>query len=629
VRGSVLLPSRSVVSLALVLATSGLAFPQGAPVPPLAEELPTLQPLRERLRHRLETAAESGGLTVDGEVIHAPEALFSFYERRLFEPAWIDPGCCPTPTAWALVEEIIRAREEGLDPGDYHLDSLEELLSAHALGQIPPGPGVDLDLLLTDAFLALAVHRLAGRLDPETLDPEWVAMRRERDLVALLEEALPGGQIGAALARLDSVDPAFARLREALTLYRQLAADGGWTPVPEPPPGEKLEEGFRGREVAMLRRRLAVTGELARGETGRADPAADELFDAEVAAAVRTFQGRHGLDPDGKVGKKTLAELNVPAAWRVRQIELNLERWRWLPQDLGERHILVNIPRFELDVWEGREIVLSMRVVVGKTFRRTPVMSEKMRYLVLNPSWEVPRRLVVEDKLPLIRKNIAYLAEQGIRVLSGWGAEQQEIDPETVDWSSLGRNNFPYRLRQDPGPKNALGRVKFMFPNRFDVYLHDTPSRELFGRTDRDFSSGCVRIEKPLELAEYLLREAPGWDRSRIDGVIASGKETTVSLPGAVPVHLLYWTAWAEADGTVHFRRDLYGRDDRLAAALDHRNPGPSAPPSSDLRGDSALEPPLPSAAHHRRPRSLPMDPTGPRHGLRRGQGRFRGAGSP
>lgn len=300
---------------------------------------------------------------------------------------------------------------------------------------------------------------------------------------------------------------------------------------------------------------------------------ASEHFDSALEDAVRMFQLRHGLEADGVVGAGTLAALNVPINERVRQMELNLERWRWLPRNLGERYILVNIPSFELEVTEGEKVVLEMRVVVGKTYRRTPVFSSSMTHLVFSPYWHVPPSLAVQDVLPAAQKDLEYLAKKRIKVFRGWGADTVEMDPSAIDWSRLSRSDFPFRFRQEPGPQNALGGVKFMFPNTFNVYLHDTPSRELFLRADRSFSSGCIRIEKPLRLAEYVLGGASGWDAERILAASLKGVEQTVRLPESIPVHLLYWTCWVDARGTVHFRNDVYGRDRLLDDALQEKPP--------------------------------------------------------
>jgi murein L,D-transpeptidase YcbB/YkuD len=322
--------------------------------------------------------------------------------------------------------------------------------------------------------------------------------------------------------------------------------------------------------VVALRERLRLEGDLGGGEA----PAPEQnvrVFDAAVDQAVRMFQQRHGLAADGVVDAATRAELNVPVQRRVEQLELNLERWRWRPRDLGRRHIIVNIAAYELEVVEGDSVVLSMRVVVGRPFSRTPVLSDTMRYLVLNPYWHVPRDIATDELLPKARRSRSYLAQNKMRIFPASGGDTREVDPTTVDWSATAR--FPYLLRQDPGPRNALGRIKFMFLNKYHVYLHDTPAGSLFAEAQRDFSHGCIRIQRPIDLAVYLLRD-PLWDRDAVLLALDDAVDRTVPLPEPIPIHLLYWTAWASGDGTIQFRRDIHGRDAPLLNAL--RAPPPS-----------------------------------------------------
>jgi murein L,D-transpeptidase YcbB/YkuD len=320
--------------------------------------------------------------------------------------------------------------------------------------------------------------------------------------------------------------------------------------------------------VKALRNRLVATGELSSSYAYKGD-----LFDEELENAVRMFQHRNGLEADGIVGAASIAALNVSLEDRINQVRVNMERWRWLPEDLGRRHILVNIANFILNVSENNQSVMTMRVVVGTRYRRTPVFSAKMTYLVLCPYWHIPRKITLQDKIPLILKDINYLDKQKIKVLDGWGADTKEVDPKTIDWTSASSGNFTFRLRQEPGPLNALGRIKFMFPNKFNVYLHDTPSRELFSQITRTYSSGCIRIEHPIDLAEYLLKSDPKWTREHILRAIAENREQTVIIPEALDVHLLYWTAWVENDGSIHFCNDIYKRDERLKEALDRKSP--------------------------------------------------------
>ena len=258
---------------------------------------------------------------------------------------------------------------------------------------------------------------------------------------------------------------------------------------------------------------------------------------------------------------------------RIAQIRINLERWRWLPVDLGERHIVVNIAGFRLFVVDSGRTVMTMRAIVGRPYRNTPIFTDVMTYLVFSPYWHVPSGIAGRDILPKIQKDAGYLRANGFQVFRGWDSDRP-IDPGTVAWASLTRANLPYRFRQDPGPQNALGRVKFMFPNDFSVYLHDTPSRDLFNETSRAFSSGCVRVEQPADLAMYLLNDPVGWDRHAIDSAMNQRRERTVRLRASMPVHLLYWTAWAGDDGTLEFPIDIYGRDARLRRALDQAPQG-------------------------------------------------------
>ncbi len=316
----------------------------------------------------------------------------------------------------------------------------------------------------------------------------------------------------------------------------------------------------------MLRKRLWTSGDLE-------SPRQDDLFDEDLEAAVVRFQDRHGLDADGVGGRRTRTALDVPVEERLRQIVLNLERWRWMPRHADSRYILVNMAGFEMRVIEDEVPILRMRVVIGRPYRRTPAFCEAMTYVVVNPYWHVPPSLAVRDLLPKIREDSGYLERQGIRVFSDWTENARELDGQAMDWSNVSGRHFPYKLRQDPGPHNALGRIKFMLPNRFNIYLHDTPHREHFDLSVRAFSSGCIRLEDPLALADYLLGDA-GWSPERVRETVASSKRRVVTLSRPIPVYLVYRTAWVERDGAVRFRDDVYGRDKLLATALETGVPG-------------------------------------------------------
>jgi len=512
--------------------------------------------LTEQLRVRIENGAQQGQRTPAGNHILAEQSLRRFYLQRSFQPAWSDNGSLTTALT-ELLASIDAASIQGLDPADYHQAALAQL----AMPPLGPGQATDLELLATDAYLLLASHYLGGRVNPEQLDPEWRADRRELDLVKHLEQALASDHVGASLTELLPQQPGYRLLTEQLVAYRQHL---DWPSVPA---GPKLETGSTGPRVAALRARLAADGLLAGSN------APQDTFDSTVADAVRAFQAQHGLETDGVVGSDTLAELNLSRADRARQIRVNLERWRWLPNELGRRHLRVNIADYRLEAWQDGQRQIDMKVIVGRDYRRTPVFSELMRYLVLNPRWVVPPSIAVKDKLPQFRKDPASVVAKGFEIYQGWGSDERRIDPASIDWRAVNGRSFPYRLVQRPGPQNALGQIKFMLPNKFDVYLHDTPDRQLFARNQRNFSSGCIRLQRPLDLAVWVLSETPPWNRAQIDRELASGVEQTVRLKTPIPVHIQYWTAWVDDADQLQLRRDLYGRDKALAAALDQAAP--------------------------------------------------------
>ena len=316
--------------------------------------------------------------------------------------------------------------------------------------------------------------------------------------------------------------------------------------------------------MVQLRERLAVTGEWSGG------PGSGETFDEALVEAVKRFQRRHGLETDGIVGAGTLAELNVPVERRIRTIEMNLERWRWVDHDLGERYLLVDIAGFTLESVREREIVLEMPVIVGKHHHETPVFHDRIKYLEFNPYWNITPSIARHEMLPKLRQDPGYLDARDIRLFSGWGADARPLDPRAIDWSRVsGQQIARYKLRQEPGPKNALGTVKFMFPNKYSVYLHDTPNHRLFDASERAFSHGCVRVSDPLTLALHVLEgKDPAWDEGRVDDVLETRKNTVVKLAEPLPVFLAYQTAWVDRDGRMRFSKDIYGRDARLEQAL-------------------------------------------------------------
>lgn len=551
------------LGLVLLLAGSGLLLSANA------TEID--RDLREQLRHRMEQFGETGAITASGVALHAPGPLQSMYEQRGWKPLWFNQ-IQPVAMLWQVPSTLDIARGHGLEPDDYHRSVLstliEDLDRSDASRRVQSL--VEIELLATDALLALAHHLANGRVNPESIDPEWFIEPQQPGLQELVSRHADGEMAGHRfLHTLLPNHAGYERLLERLALKREITRTTHWAHIATAAP--LIRPGQSDERVKPIRQRLDLLGDLPEAYE---QPAGSDVYDAELELAVRRFQYRHGLIVDGIIGPRTLAALNVSPARRVEQLRANLERWRWLPQSLGEEYILVNIAGFGMQVISGGEEIMRQRVVVGQPYRRTPVFSGHMSYLVIHPSWEVPHKLAVEDQLPRIRSNVDYLDEMGFTVLQGWGADEHRIDPTDVDWGRLSPRNFPYRLRQTPGPDNALGRVKFMFPNRHNVYLHDTPARGLFALEDRALSSGCIRLENAAALAEWLLTERSAiLSVEKMKSVFDSGRETTVHLDRPIPVHLLYWTAWVDSDGLVHFRHDIYERDRRLIEALNSPPP--------------------------------------------------------
>ncbi|HET6514874.1 MAG TPA: L,D-transpeptidase family protein [Thermodesulfovibrionales bacterium] len=510
------------------------------------------------IKKRLTEGKTPSRTVVGGEQIYSTVLVESFYKRRNYQPAWSENGRLQQVDT--LLKAIGEAYGDGLTPDYYHYGPIRSLVASIEKASSPDPPRLaDLDILLTDAFLTLGCHLSGGCVNPVTLETEWFAKRRDVDVASVLEQALKKRQLKEALERFRPEEGSYLGLRQALAHYRELSSKGEWSLVPG---GPLLKKTSRSERVAALRRRLASSGDLERNDRG------GDFFDETLRKSVISFQKRHGLKADGIVGVETLDALNVPLKQRIRQMELNMERLRWILSNREQRSVVVNIANFRLDVIENGQSILSMKAVVGKPYWDTPVFTAKMTHVIINPCWNVPESIARKEILKKARKNPHYLSEQNIKVLKGWGPREEERDPETIDWSKITPSKLSYRFRQEPGPLNPLGRLKFMFPNAFDVYLHDTPAKGLFLENVRTFSHGCIRIERPIELAEYLLRDDPWWTKVRLLAAIENGAEQKVSIPHPLNVHFHYLTAWVDEAGTLQFRNDIYGRDVRLDEAL-------------------------------------------------------------
>ncbi len=501
-------------------------------------------------------------VTADAEGRKLWKLTQQFYERRQHAPAWIK-GTAPLPHVAELIAAVNAASDEGLDPQLYNVSLLEQKRQTASRGFLSkqgfePAEAGEQDAWLTYLYLKYASDLADGLSDLARADTKWQIPPEKFDPAARLEEALENNRIEKSLRELTPESPQYLALRRALAEYRAQAANGGWPTVPA---DVRLTPGQRSRAVAPIAQRLSASGDYAGPSLDASGTAA---YSTNLQEAVKRFQRRHGLTDDGIVSAPVIAEMNVPIDRRISQITLNLERWRWLPRDLGERHIIVNIPEYRLEVWEGNQVPLTMRVVVGKQDTQTPIFSDVMTHIVFSPYWNVPDNIAQGETLPEILKDPGFLDRNNMEVLD---ADGKPIDPRSVDLADPAK----YRFRQRPGAQNSLGLVKFMFPNQYNVYLHDTPMDSLFARASRSFSHGCVRLEHPLALAEYVLRDQPQWTRERIEEAMHGEQERTVKLRSAIPVYLGYWTARVSADGILQFRRDVYDIDRRQTSLLAER----------------------------------------------------------
>ena len=507
-----------------------------------------------KLRTQVPAFVGKPGAAVRGERLLEREAVAKFYESRQYRSAW------PSERSTSdLLDAIRDVDADGLKASDYHFDAIQKLVNEQKTAH-DPAIQADLDILMTDAVGAIVDDMRYGRVRPASVNPAWNMDPREGapPLEAELGKVVGADRVRTALQQERPQHFIYQGLVKALADLRKIESNGGWRTIP---PGPTLKAGMRGSRVAALRERLQASGEL---ESGRS---ADSLrFDTAVDRAVKLFQARHRLDEDGVVGKGVLAELNVPVAARIGQVRVNLERARWVLGGLENDFVLVNLPAFKAYLIRGGRNIWESRIVIGQEARQTPSFRATMQTVVFNPDWTVPPTILAEDVLDGMRQGKNVLAEKRLQV---YDKDGKEVDPSSIDWDSASPDNFPYTLKQDPGEDNALGRVKFLFPNKYSIYLHDTPSKSLFESNQRTFSSGCIRIERPLDLAEILLSGQDSWDRAKMEDVIAQGATTNVQLEHPIPVVIVYWTVSVGASGEVRYTKDPYDLDAPLLQALD------------------------------------------------------------
>lgn len=577
-------------SSAPLAATIEIPPPESPAEAPLAEAPTPLQARLEQMyfdeEHRL-----------GSEAVYAAGQLMDLYRENAFQPLWTDP---------AKIEELHRAvlaaADDGLNPADYHLAAIQSALGPDeaAAANTPPqavafvpapvqigstakaalsAEQLDRDILFSDALLLLGEHLLHGKVDGQDVEEKKGLAAGLPDVdINFYLQALRSGKIVAAMQSCTPKNAHYQALRTALVLYNHRAKPGALSHVPE---GPALRPGMRDNRVLALKKRLSESGDLDMADSG------EDLYDEALTAAVRQFQSKNKLRADGVAGRGTIAALNNPSApskKHIQQIRANLERTRWLMHDQPDSAVLVDIVGYQLHYYEKGKPVWSTRVMVGKPYTQTPSFRSAINYLVLNPTWTVPPGMMKREYLPKILNDPGYLSSTGLKVYDTKG---NQVNPATINWSRYLKRPCPYVLRQAAGKRNSLGRLKFLFPNPYHVYLHDTPSKNLFDRQGRALSHGCIRVASPVELARRIL-EGDSENTvtvKQFDKLLASGKTGGIRLKNPLPVFLLYATAKSDGKGNIIFTPDIYGRDAAVIAALDQpprplaqRPPAPEQP---------------------------------------------------
>ncbi len=510
--------------------------------------------------NNLQTFLQGGKRSLGGITLRHKEKLKRIYAERNYIPVWSVNGQY-TNTSRAVLRKLENSSLLGLQPSHYYTQVLNSWLHLQE-----PQSSIRLELLLTDALYEYFDNLANGQIDEKPGDDKsWFVKQAKTDVHNYALNFFRGD--ASFRETIDSLQPHHQRytgLLLALQEHHSIYANGGFQLVGS---GPTLKPGMRHPRVSQLRTRLMQSGDITASYADSPDH-----YDWLLEEGLKAFQQRHGLEADGLLGGKTLEELNVPIEHRIAQIEVNLDRWRWLPSDLGESHLTVNTAGFEMDVVLGGYSALSMNVVVGKPEHRTPIFSDQMEHLVFNPSWHVPVSITKNELLPRERENRGYLDNKNFVAVSL--SDKSSTAIANLSASDLETSSFisKYRLQQLPGKSNALGSVKFMLPNQYSIYLHDTNAKSLFEKTSRAYSHGCVRVEDPHQLAKTILAY-DGHNADNIDSILESGKTKTINLHSALPVHMTYQTSWVDESGKLNFRKDIYNHDTHAIQKYQYQRP--------------------------------------------------------
>jgi len=489
--------------------------------------------------------------------------LFNLYRKYDYNMLWINRGSINS-NAKQLIKGLRSSWKEGLTNVGYNINEIYNYVyDLQGKRKIRPGTMrkySHLDVLFSNAYLDYTSDLLSGKVNPGALDSIWEAHPRDENLINRMQKALNEGAILQSLNELKPENPQYIKLSSKLEDYLIIRYNGGWEM-----PGyfSLLARGDSNKNVISVKEYLRITGDLQLVDEHYMKSG---LFDQVLKIAVINYQQRHGLKQDGLVGKETLAEMNKTIEYRIDQVRVNMERIRWLPDSFGEKYILVNLPEYKLRYYEKGCLLEEMKIVIGEIENYTPVLKDTLRYIVFNPVWNLPRSIAVKEKLPRIKSDSTYLERYDYILLKGSYISNDTINPDSVNWSDIDKENFPFYMVQKPGKYNALGRVKFLFPNHHAIYLHDTPSEHLFDVHLRDLSHGCIRLERPFQLALKILRGHMTW--IEMLDILGSEETTTITLDEMVKVHFLYFTAWVDDKNRINFRKDLYNFDRMTAVKL-------------------------------------------------------------
>ncbi len=510
--------------------------------------------INEIINKKVNAGREKKSVSADGIILYAQEVLTKYYELNDYNPAWSDKK---------NFNEVISILEdsynEGLMPDDYHLNNIKKLIE-EVKSNPDPYKLADLDMLMTDGILLYASHLILGKVDQSKIRPGWdvPSNKLPGNGDSLLYSTLKNKNLSEVINSFKPNNFMYDYLRKGLKNYRELAKNGGW---PEIPDGDVLKPGAKDDRIPVIRKYLTITGD----HPSSFNIENDTVYDSIMVNAVKKFQFRHNLNQDGVIGKGTLAAMNIPVEQRIAEIRVNLERARWVMHHLPDDFLVVNIAGYNIRRLRNDSIIYYSRVIVGKHYHETPIFKGKMRYIIINPTWTLPYSIATKETLPKLKKDPGYLARKNMVIMDRSG---REINPSTIDFSKLSAGNFPYTIMQKAGPHNALGQVKFIFPNEYSVYLHDTPARSLFANEKRAFSHGCIRLEKKWQLLINLIDEPDVWNMGKINEILASEKTTRINLKKPIDIILLYWTAGADRQNNLYFNKDIYDRDPAVLKEL-------------------------------------------------------------